>query len=175
MNRRTNKIQTNMTISVWFKWNWNSSTKQNWIVTKSYNTQSYYSDIYYYISTHSNDKYLMAWFGSWNSYAVYPASRWDGTWVVHWPVTDTNVWYNVILTNDVDTKMVYINWQLFSTSTIASTTTTTSIDTRIWWFVPRNDSWYFNWNISNVIFENKTWTATEVSNYYNNTKSNYWL
>ena len=38
-----------------------------------------------------------------------------------------------------------------------------------------SSTYYFNWNISNLILENKVWTAEEISNYYNSTKSTFWL
>lgn len=31
------------------------------------------------------------------------------------------------------------------------------------------------WYISNVIFEDKVWTVTEIADYFDQTKSNYWL
>jgi hypothetical protein len=48
---------------------------------------------------------------------------------------------------------------------------------RIW--VNDGDSWttpkYMTWYMSDLIVENKARTAEETANYYNSTKSNYWL
>lgn len=71
---------------------------------------------------------------------------------------------------------LYIDWVL-------TTTTNTAIPTSwnwkiiLWaiWNDPDGYRAYFNWYISKVIFESKVWTAQEISDYYNQTKANYWL
>ena len=46
----------------------------------------------------------------------------------------------------------------------------------IWrnWNSGYND-WYYMWKLSNVIIEDKIWTTQDILNYYNQTKSLYWL
>lgn len=51
-----------------------------------------------------------------------------------------------------------------------------------WMLLWADNNWYltdserrFIWNMSEIIIERKVWTASEVSTYYNNTKSNYWI
>ena len=39
----------------------------------------------------------------------------------------------------------------------------------------QNYSYYYAGTISNVIVEDKAWTASEIQDYFNNTKSNYWI
>ena len=34
---------------------------------------------------------------------------------------------------------------------------------------------HFQWGMSNVIVENKTWTQQEISDYFDSTKSLYWI
>lgn len=34
---------------------------------------------------------------------------------------------------------------------------------------------YYQWYLSNAIIENRVWTAQEIADYYNQTKSNYWF
>jgi hypothetical protein len=34
---------------------------------------------------------------------------------------------------------------------------------------------YFDGNMSNLIWESATWTAQEISDYFDQTKANYWL
>ena len=172
-------IQTNMTISVWFRWNW-SWSKDNMVVAKSqyYAPWTWYSNYAFYaISIHEEDRYLMAWFYNQSDFNAHPLNFRTTWWwsPTLWPVSQSNKWYHVVITNDWTTKKAYIDWTLVATETNTSTSSTQSVDTRIGSAVRYNYDSYFNWNISKVIFEDKTWSADEVSEYYNNTKSNYWL
>ena len=65
----------------------------------------------------------------------------------------------------------YVNWVSQWDWTNTPVTSWTSF--YIGW---SNKAWW-RWSgyISNVIFENKAWTAQEITDYYNSTKSNYWL
>ena len=172
-------IQTNMTISAWFKWNW-SWSKDNMVVAKSqyYAPWTWYSNYaFYVISIHEEDRYLMAWFYNQSDFNAHPLNFRTTWWwsPTLWPVTQSNKWYHIVITNDWTTKKAYINWTLVATETNTSTSSTQSVETRIWSAVRYNYDSYFNWNISAVIFEDKTWSAQEVADYYNQTKSNYWL
>lgn len=168
-------IQTNMTISVWFKWN-GSWSKDNTIISKSQYYMPSYSSWYYAITIHETDKYLGWGYYSWSDYNMHPMNfRSTGWWSpTIWPVVLANRWYHVVITNDWTTKKAYIDGVLYATENISSTTSTASIDTRIGSFVKYNYDSYFNWNISNVILENKTRTDQEVADYYNQTKDIYW-
>lgn len=167
-------IATNMTISAWFKWNW-SWSKDNAIVAKTKYYMPNYSSWYYSITIHEQDFYLCGWYCNGSDYNTHPMNfRTTGWWSpTIWPTTQANKWYNVVITNDGNMKKAYIDGVLYATENVSSTTSTVSIDTRIGSFVKYNYDSYFNWNISNVIFENKTWTAQEVLDYYNATKDNY--
>ena len=169
-------IQTNMTISVWFKWNW-SWSKDNGIITKSQYYMQNQNRWYYAITIHEEHRYLCWWYYNWSDYNIHPMNyRNTGWWSpTTWPVAQANKWYNVVITNDGTTKKAYVDGVLYATENISSTTSTVSVDTRIGSFVMYNYDSFFNWNISAVIFEDKTWTAQEISDYYNQTKWNYWL
>lgn len=169
-------IQPNMTINVWFKWNW-SWSKDNAVITKSQYYAPSTSACYYSITIHEEDRYLCWWYYNWSDYNMHPLNFRTTSWwsPTLWPVSQSNKWYNVVITNDWTTKKTYIDWALVATETSISTSTTQSIDTRIWSAVRYNYDSYFNWNISAVIFEDKTRSAQEISDYYNLTKSNYWL
>jgi hypothetical protein len=41
-----------------------------------------------------------------------------------------------------------------------------------WW---GSSSDRLSWEISEFILEDRAWTATEISDYFNATKSNYWI
>ena len=167
-------IQTNMTISVWFKWNW-SWSKDNIIIAKAKYYMPNHSSWYYIITIHEVDNYLCWWYYSWSDYNIHPMNFRDTSWwsPTIWPTTQANKWYNVVITNDGTTKKAYVDGVLYATENISSTTSTVSIDTRIWSAEKYNYDSYFNWNISAVIFEDKIRTAQEVLDYYNATKDNY--
>jgi hypothetical protein len=67
----------------------------------------------------------------------------------------------------------YVNW--VSTWTWTRTINTWNTYFCIWWSW-LNPAWNaFNGSFSNVIIENVAWTSQDVADYYNLTKSNYWL
>jgi hypothetical protein len=169
-------IQTNMTISAWFKWDW-SWSEDNMIIAKLQNRAQWTNYTFYAITIHYEERRLAAWFYNQSDFNVHPlcfrtAWGWSPTL---WPVAQSNKWYHVVITNDWTTKKAYIDWTLVATETNTSTSSTQSVDTRIGSAVRYNHDSYFNWNISAVIFEDKTWSAQEVENYFNKTKSNYGL
>jgi hypothetical protein len=134
-------------------------------------------------STHSSTENIVAiWSGySTNSFIMWIKSSWNilYTW---WWTNDRDTWYtpplntwiNLWVTYASNVIRVYINWtQIFSDTLTSFTIPSTS--TNIWTWVGWSSSPKFIWNMSNTIFENKQWTATEISDYYNWTKSKYWL
>ena len=86
-----------------------------------------------------------------------------------------NAWTNIVIVTGGWTVYVYVDGTLkYSTS---KTFTSSSYIAR---FLanPYVDSTIrdpFVWNIDEVIIENKTWTSTDVKNYYNQAKSKFWL
>jgi hypothetical protein len=85
--------------------------------------------------------------------------------------------YNVVGTYNDTTKdkKIYINGvNVWSMSATGTPDFWTNNDIYIW----SNEDWttsLFYWLMSNLIIEDKEWSATDVSNYYNSTKSLYWL
>ena len=83
------------------------------------------------------------------------------------------IWYNVVATQEWSTVKAYLNWEYIG----ESTTRPSQIPT--WWSLwavhISSHSDKYIWYISNAILENKARTAQEISDYYNQTKSNYWL
>ena len=70
------------------------------------------------------------------------------------------------------TLKFYVNWVLIWTYSSATPPSSS------WIAISRsynNNEGYFKWWQSNIIVENKVRTDTEVLNYYNKSKSNYWL
>ena len=84
----------------------------------------------------------------------------------------TSQWCNIVIVLWDDVKC-YRNWTLIWTG---AAETHNNGQFCIFAFI-NNLSWfdvYYGW-ISNFIVENKTRTAQEVANYFNQTKSNYWI
>jgi len=78
---------------------------------------------------------------------------------------NNSTWYHVAYWWEWNTYKTYVNWVLKNSGSA------TPAQYSECWIV-----WWTNWVIlSEVIFEKSMRTATEVSNYYNQTKSNYWL
>jgi len=96
---------------------------------------------------------------------------WRTTW--SWsPVVYT--WYNIIITWDGTSYNAYVNWVQL-TKTLAGIVSTGWDDFIIWNNVQYAEHNWMLWSLSNVILENKIWTAEEVSVYFNQTKSLYWI
>ena len=90
----------------------------------------------------------------------------------------TNSWYNVVVTSTVSWIKIYVNWTQVASN---STTWTIILDSGyncIWGRYRNYYSDYVNRFIgymSEFIMEDKSRTASEVANYYNSTKANYWI
>ena len=80
----------------------------------------------------------------------------------------------VTITADSSWRTMYMNWTQVSTwsSTITFISTVLCIGGGSWTSSVDN---FFNGYMSDVIIENKVRTAQEISDYYNATKSNYWI
>lgn len=80
-----------------------------------------------------------------------------------------NTWYNVVFAYSWWSGTVYVNWASVYSWTRSPTIWNTS--TLIWDNHTLTAKWY--WYLSDAIFENKKWSADEVSKYYESTKSIY--
>lgn len=129
-----------------------------------------------------------------NAFVYYPrllADAWDimtwctNSWVflVSRPYEDhtgftipQSQWMHIVMTHDDNTHWsIYKNWELYDSYSLTRVTDTWKL--MIW--IPHSnvsdsgDCW--NWNISELIIENKVRTAQEVGDYYDQTKWNYWI
>lgn len=94
---------------------------------------------------------------------------WD-TWIA-WTV---NTWYNLICVCDWLILKEYINGTFISSYTL--TTDVSSGTLIIDGIADKSRTQYrISWKLSELILENKARTAQEISDYYNQTKANYWL
>lgn len=103
----------------------------------------------------------------WNTLQVFDWVSWQSFWFTF---TD-NINYNIIIIKNWTSISAYINWsQVWTTLTIANTTIWTL--TALWSDFAWSSS-YLHWNIDSVIFFNKALSASEVSQLYNESKTNY--
>ena len=92
-----------------------------------------------------------------------------------------NWWHHFVMTRNSWTVACYIDWQqdvIWNSDTISFPTTN---EYAYMWFAlfaynGNRQSWRNTWVMwDKLILESKWWSAQEVSDYYNQTKSNYWL
>ena len=141
---------------------------------------------YYEVSAPTYDNWVIAWFWK-DSQAVINGlyrAKWrpdSKNWIVwlNWvnsvastAVYNTNLWqWNYYCYTYYNwTGKLYVNWALVS-SLLGSSTSRNLITISRYGGDPRSINWY----ISNAIFENKARTAQEISDYYDQTKSLYWI
>ena len=93
------------------------------------------------------------------------------TWV------STNDWCYLTFTRDWTNMKLYKNWVLASSTACTSTFSWYTQATLgiwnnydVWWHIKK----YYG-KLSKVIVEDKAWTATEISKYFNQTKGQYWI
>lgn len=112
-----------------------------------------------------------------NTYNIWSLYGHNATWwMEYWPTTLSSwtwVHYVSIFDRTSGTIKVYKDWTLVGSASAWYDLTYTWVALTIGWSATWNR--YFDGRLSNVIIENKTWTAEQVAWYYNQTKSNYWL
>lgn len=93
--------------------------------------------------------------------------------ITYWNIS-MNTFYHAVMTYNKSTwKMkFYVNWTYVWESSFTLSISSTS-NFRMWYATHNNNP--RTWQIWETIVESKEWTATEVANYFNQTKSNYWL
>lgn len=87
-------------------------------------------------------------------------------------VVSANTWYNVVWIFTTSWMKLYVNWtQVYSDSS------SYSISWSSWKIFSRDalTAWDYHWKLSEVIIENRAWTADEIAEYYKQTKWNYGL
>ena len=121
----------------------------------------------------------------WSAWAWNVFWLWNYTWTAnlimtrYWSVSNTytptlNTWTHIVATYNNSIWKMYANWSLVVTWNTTAPTSWYSL--YIWqnaWETYVAGTYY--WNISSVILELWEWTAQDVLDYYNQTKSNYWL
>lgn len=156
---------TQATISLWLK---QTSRTNNWNVATKFIPQTPYHfiGIKYWNSNNSWDS---------NTYIrpEYSVNNSTPNVLTNTTVQPLNSWLNVVVTHGSLGSFLYVNWVQITSDTITNNLLTTSSWFYVWG-IP-NYSQYFNGEISKVIYESVQRTAQEVTDYYNKTKSTYWL
>lgn len=140
----------NHTISIWYKDNWSANSTP--IISS--NTSWYADGECFRYSSSSDLQYVV-----FSSSSTIATSTW---------LTKTN-WNNIVFS----WWNIYVNGVLKTTS---SGTYVTWHNFTVWWHALGGSGLkYITWYMSEVIIENDVWSADKVLDYYNLTKSNYWL
>lgn len=83
--------------------------------------------------------------------------------------------YHILLTQAWTSFKIYLNWTLQTDRTAITWSWSDWNALALWckWAFPRDWAWQYYY--SNVIFEDKVRTAQEISDYFNQTKWDYWI
>lgn len=145
-----------MTFSFWSKTSWNDGNR--WDYTRfrvgSYNRQQ--------ITSMSNPNWYIS--------ARY---NWNNNTTTNYAIPLDNVWHYYCIT-------YWSNWiRIYLDNIEVATSSYTSTDRYSWtmyiWRTEDAGYYWFNWWLSEFIIEKKARSDEERTNYYNQTKSNYWL
>lgn len=150
---------------------WNTNSALAWV----YCTRGNYTQQWVLCSGSNSDTWEIRWMGVVQNKAY--VTDWK-TFDAPWTSDIYNGWHLICFTRTSGQWIkLYVDGSLETTSTVLGNRSATWLT--IWaksvWWPYLNHTEPFKWYISNVIFENKIRTATEILDYYNNTKSNYWL
>jgi len=174
----------------WNNWSWNPNSFTGWVANYSWNSTTLpYSIIYrdaYTVSVwvvsevtswfksvmgqHSNSYYWFNILFIKNNNVNYITGN-SGYEFTRYYDSNLNWWKLLTCTSDWSTTKLYINWELKATWTYWWKRS----DTLYMWYDHWYNGWAFTWKISELIVEDKVRTAQKIQDYYNQTKSNYWL
>ena len=100
---------------------------------------------------------------------------WTSYNIADWTVNDW-AWHHILgtYTSTWWTKL-YVDWVYIDADATTTSVSSSSGYTFIWWHQSWQSQFTFSWNISNVILETAERTAQEITDYYNQTKSLYWI
>jgi hypothetical protein len=89
----------------------------------------------------------------------------------------TNKWsvYTFVCSQTWNYRRIYVNGSQIATTTYLNDTTLNGAYPSIWVWSQSTWSSPMQWYMKNLLGENKAWSEDEILNYYNKTKSKYWL
>ena len=145
---------TTRTISLWFS-PYQSGT--NWVMVWTWWNWSINTTVFAVAVWNNNSLDISNYYNKWVQSNTTIS---DGSWN-YWCVVAT--WWNV---------KIYLNWTSVKTSSFALNSGGRIM---LWYRWDNGGDGRYQWYLSNVIVEDKARTAQEVSDYYNQTKWNYWI
>ena len=159
---------------------WNNSTYINVPNSSDFATTTITYSFWIASSQRTGNRWIIyKWPFTWVAWTYY-ITNYQNFWVsingvaTYTTIFDSdNQWVYVVVSYDGSTIKIYKNWVL---DTSASNSYDISLDTnplKIWAYW--SSSYCFYGYMSELIIENKVWTAQEIANNYNRTKANYWL
>ena len=166
----------------WKSWNYITGMS-NWIANRNTFTMNVWEKL-----DQTGKTQCILWYNnnSPSSQCMYISHEWDGyRWVwffwsswsycVIWNITiDTN-WHNVCLLATWTSYQWYIDWVAYWTAALSSNNMNNYSELQLWWWGAYWSNRAANWYIRDYIVETVARTDAEILNYYNTTKSNYWL
>ena len=182
---------------VWWKiWSW--SARFNWSSSYASNVSPiipYWAKI---ISVLIKTTWTWVQYICWNSQVDSTKNwtfLWMNGWAVNFNVTDWSwtstveiswistvndwKWHLVTVTWDwttwTDSAKLYIDWVLDVTDTPTKTTEPTADNWLYIWRQPIVANYYFDWDIDEIIIENRAWTTNEVKKHYTYQKGLFWI
>ena len=151
-------IQQVFTLSWWF------------YITQSWNYQS----LMLVWGGSTSQRCLWSWYRRTTSYLAL--TTWGNpevtggqqiSWRHHICITRSNI-------DDSNDAILYLDWVHYLNMNTSELTLAGDYLT-IWWHPWNLAQDPFYWCASEIIYEDVVWTSTEVSNYFNQTKANYWI
>lgn len=121
-----------------------------------------------------NFRLITSWYGKYTPATYYNSNQWIIYQSSISPIVDWN-WHHFVVTANLTSISLYIDNVLIWTQSGSITSYSWNWVITLW--VNPDDTTYYGykWWMSDVIFEKAIWSEQDRTDYYNLTKSNYWL
>lgn len=151
-----------LTLSYWMNQTWITNGYQNIVAMRDYAGGTYYWSWMTWTGLSSDNR--LFWHGQSSYYTSFQPTAWT--------------WYNIVCVVDNGTCYVYKDRVQIYTSSYTYGQNVSQKLCLCGYYYPNNPSYRsetYNGKLSEVIIENVARTAQEVTDYYDQTKANYWL
>ena len=116
----------------------------------------------------SNSQWM--WLFVWNSLTDVVINSVNGYIQDTSAPTPLNTWTYITFTRSSWNLHIYSNWTEY-----VDTAFSNDIQSNLYMWKRPNNTLYLSWWLSECIVEDRAWTATEITDYFNETKANYWI